>query len=69
MKTSELTGGDLRRAVYETIRRELGAAALVRFVQENHVGKGDYSQERQKLRDLSVEELKRALAHEKQAAK
>lgn len=47
MSTTELSGGDLRRAVYNLVARELGAAALARFIQENYPGQGNYTAKRQ----------------------
>lgn len=57
MSTTDLTGGDLRRAVYHVVARELGAAALARFIQENYPGHGDYTAERQREQQPGVDEL------------
>jgi hypothetical protein len=57
MSTIDLTGGDLRHAVYRVIARELGAAALARFIQENYPGLGDYTAERQLQHQPSVDQI------------
>ncbi len=64
MSTTELSGGDLRRAVYGIVARELGASALARFIQENYPGHGDYTADRQNEQqpdvDRILDELKNA---------
>ncbi len=62
MKTAELSGSDLRRAVYEVIRKELGVAALVRFIQENASSEENYTKERRRQSQPTNEELKGMLA-------
>jgi len=57
MSTTDLAGGDLRRAVYRIIARELGASALVRFLQENYPGHGDYTAERQQTEQPDVDQI------------
>lgn len=57
MSITELTGGELRRAVYSIIARELGTSALVRFIQENYPGQGDYTTERQKASQPDVDAI------------
>ncbi len=57
MSTTELTGGDLRRAVYGIIVRELGTSALVRFLQENYPGQGDYTALRQQAERPDIDHI------------
>jgi hypothetical protein len=58
MAMHELTGNDLREAVFEVVSRELGPAALVRFIAENLSQPGrDYTEERRAEDDVSVEDL------------
>ncbi len=57
MSTSELTGGELRRAVYSIIARELGTSALVRFLQENYPGHGDYTAGRQQATQPEIDQV------------
>ncbi len=57
MSTTDLTGGDLRRAVYKIVARELGAAALARFIQENYPGHGDYTADRQRQEQPDVDQI------------
>lgn len=57
MATTELTGKQLREAVYELIARELGTAALARFVQENYQGLEDYTADRAKKPQPTVDEI------------
>jgi hypothetical protein len=61
VSTTELTGGELRRTVYRLVARELGAAALVRFLQENYPGIGDYTEARKLLEQPTVEEIAREI--------
>jgi hypothetical protein len=53
----ELSRDDLRRAVYGLVARELGAAALARFIQENYPGHGDYTAERQQAAQPDVDQI------------
>ncbi len=57
MSTTDLTGGDLRRAVYKIVARELGTSALARFIQENYPGHGDYTAERQGEQQPDVDQI------------
>ena len=60
---------EIRRKGLEVLRRELGRAGLVRFLQQFETGSGDYAQERWKWVDgLSLEEL-RALSDRKAPSK
>lgn len=44
----KMTSIELKRAAYGAIFRELGAAGLIRFIQEHSLGTGDYTKERRK---------------------
>lgn len=58
MTTSDLSGNDLREAVFAMIHRELGPDALVRFIAENLAQPGhDYTLERQGAPDESISEI------------
>ena len=58
MTTQQLTGSDLREAVFEIISRELGPAALVRYIAENFSQPGrDYTEERRTRPHTSVETI------------
>jgi hypothetical protein len=58
MTTQQLTGSDLREAVFEIISRELGPAVLVRYIAENFSQPGrDYTEERRALPHDSVENI------------
>jgi len=54
---SELSGSNLRRAVFALIRRELGAQTLVRFIAEYMSGKGDYTKERQEAEQPTIDDI------------
>jgi len=64
LSLSELSGGELRQAVYRIVARELGSAALARFIQENYPGSGDYTAERQMQEQPNVEDIVRELRTE-----
>ncbi len=64
-----MKGGDLRRAVFETIRRELGVAALARFVAENMSGTGNYAKERRSTPDRPIVEIVEAVKRRRAARK
>ncbi len=50
---------EIRRKGLEALRRELGRAGLVRFLQQFETGSGNYAQERREWVDgLSLEELR-----------
>lgn len=60
---------EIRRKGLEALRRELGWAGLIRFLQQFETGSGDYAQERWKWVDsLSMEEV-RALSGRKGPSK
>lgn len=59
---------EVRRKGLEVLRRELGRAGLVRFVQQFESGSGDYAQERRQWLDsLSLEELCGSSGHARTA--
>ena len=63
MSTHQLTGSDLREAVFEIVGRELGPAALVRYIAENFSQAGtDYTEERRLRPSASVEEIAAGIA-------
>ncbi len=49
--------GEVRHAVYGLVARELGAAALARFIQENYPGHGDYTADRQRQEQPDVDQI------------
>jgi len=50
---------EIRRKGLEILRRELGRAGLVRFLQQFETGSGNYAQERREwVNGLSLEELR-----------
>jgi hypothetical protein len=64
MNPKQLAGNDLRGAVFEIVARELGPAALVRYIAENFSQPGqDYTANRSLFPSASVadiaEEIKR----------
>jgi hypothetical protein len=55
---------EIRRRGLEALRRELGRAGLVRFVQQFETGRGDYARERREWVDsVSLEELRAQSRH------
>jgi len=63
MTPQQLTGSDLREAVFEIISRELGPAALVRYIAENFSQPGrDYTADRAAQPQPTAEELAAAIA-------
>ena len=54
-----LTGEQIRARGLAALKRELGRAGLIRFLQQFESGSGDYTREREKLlRDLTMDELR-----------
>ena len=61
-----MTGEQIRLRGLAALRRELGRAGLVRFLQHYEKGSGDYTQERkQNLSDLTMDDLRRRVAGRK----
>ena len=59
-----LTGEQIRLRGLAALRRELGRAGLVRFLQHFEAGNGDYTrQRRQILSDLTMDDLTRVIHH------
>lgn len=57
MSRDQLTGVELREAVFEVVARELGPAALVRYIAENFSQPGrDYTAERATRAQPTVQE-------------
>jgi len=60
-----LTLNEIREKGLEALRRELGRAGMIRFLQQFESGKGDYATERRKWVDgVSMDQL-RSLAGRK----
>ncbi len=54
----EMTAVELQRAAYQAIARELGAAGLIRFIQEHSFGAGNYTEDRRQwLKQKSVRDI------------
>jgi hypothetical protein len=63
-----LTGEQIRVRGLAALRRELGRAGLVRFLQHFEAGSGDYTREReQNLSDLTMDDLRRRVARRKKS--
>ena len=61
-----MTGEQIRLRGLAALRRELGRAGLVRFLQHFEAGKGDYTRERtQLLAELTMEKLRKRVARPK----
>jgi hypothetical protein len=61
-----MTGEQIRKRGLAALRRELGRAGLVRFLQHFDAGKGDYTHERPKLlADLTMAQLRRQAGQQK----
>jgi hypothetical protein len=57
------TGEQIRIRGLAALRRELGRAGLVRFLQHFEAGEGDYTSQRSEvLADLTVDELRQLVA-------
>lgn len=63
------TPNDIRRRGLEALRRELGPAGMVRFLQQLDTGSGDYARERHSWVDQSSLEDIRAAAGRKTSRK
>ncbi len=64
-----MTGEEIRTRGLAALRRELGRAGLVRFLQHFQNGSGDYTRERAEfLKDLTMDDL-RAHVRNKQRQK
>jgi hypothetical protein len=48
MNAGTMTPVQIRQAGLEALHRELGAAGMVRFLQQFEIGKGDYTKERKR---------------------
>lgn len=69
MTTQQLTGSDLREAVFEIISRELGPAALVRYIAENFSQPGrDYTEDRRQRPQTTVDEIAAGIRARKAAS-
>ena len=61
-----MTGEQIRLRGLAALRKELGRAGLIRFLQHFEAGKGNYTQERRKmLAGLTMSELRQRAARPK----
>lgn len=61
---------EIRRQGLEALRRSLGRAGMIRFLQQFETGHGDYSQLRRKwLEDTSLEDLRKLSSLKKKNGK
>lgn len=57
-----MTGEEIRTRGLAALRRELGRAGLVQFLQQFESGRGDYTRERGALlKDISLESLEKRI--------
>ena len=56
---SDMTPAELRQAAHDAIIRELGVSGLMRYLQDNSLGSGDYTRDRHQwlTRHQSAQEL------------
>jgi hypothetical protein len=64
-----LTLDEIRRKGLEALRRELGPAGMIRFLQQFETGKGDYARERHAWVDQTTFAEIRAAAQRKRKKK
>jgi hypothetical protein len=64
-----LTLDEIRRKGLEALRRELGPAGMIRFLQQFETGKGDYARERHVWADQTTFGEIRTAAHRKRKKK
>lgn len=58
MIAETMTADEIRARGLEALRRELGVAGMVRFLQQFETGTGDYTEERHELlRNESLEDI------------
>jgi len=58
MKTQSMTQQQIRAAGVEILGRYMGVTGMIRFLQQNETGHGDYTKERHEyLGDPSMEQL------------
>lgn len=58
MKGETLTMEEIRTAGLEALAERLGTVGMIRFLQQFHTGKGDYTRERGKLlAGLTIQEI------------
>ena len=66
MNNDYMTLNEIRVIGFETLLRELGPAATIRFMQQYESGRGNYTRDRQKwLPKKSVKELAKEIAKQK----
>jgi hypothetical protein len=65
-----LSGEQIRARGLAALRRELGRAGLVRFLQHFEPGSGDYTAQRAELlKDLTIDDLRRRVRLKKKKVK
>ncbi|MFK5894282.1 MAG: hypothetical protein QM504_13755 [Pseudomonadota bacterium] len=58
MNTSALSLNDIRKTGIDILTEKLGAAGMIRFLQQSETGSGDYTQEKENiLGDPTPDEL------------
>lgn len=61
---------EIRRRGLEALRRELGRAGMIRFLQQFETGRGDYARERHGWTDrTSLDDIRAAVNNRKRARK
>jgi hypothetical protein len=66
----QMTGEEIRLRGLAALRRELGRAGLVRFLQHFETGSADYTRQREKLlASLSIKELRSRARRSKKSSK
>jgi hypothetical protein len=66
MNNDYMTLNEIRVLGFETLLRELGPVATIRFMQQYESGRGNYTRDRHKwLKKKSVKELAQEIAKEK----
>ena len=62
MSEQTMTQEEIRARGLDALRRELGVAGMVRFLQQFETGKGDYTKERRAwLDELSVDDIMQSI--------
>lgn len=68
MNTHMMTPNEIRRAGLQALNQSLGAVGMVRFLQQNELGWGDYTKEREQwLGKQSLSEIKAEILKLKQS--
>ncbi|MDR3243336.1 MAG: hypothetical protein LBT79_01165 [Elusimicrobiota bacterium] len=60
----------IRRKGFEVLKKELGTAGMVQFINQFESGQGDYTKERHKiLKDISIDDIISSIAERKKRQK